>query len=70
MSKLETAMLLEAQKKDTKHLLHFFITVLFFPWLIGWIIVASANRRHNEKIQHDIDDLTRLAVVEEAVKDE
>lgn len=36
--------------KNTWHILHLIITLLFWPWLLVWICCAMLNNQHNAKV--------------------
>jgi len=36
--------------KNTWHILHLILTLLFWPWLLVWICCAMLNSQHNAKV--------------------
>jgi len=42
--------LLEQQKKKTAHIVHFIITLFFWPWLLMWLFCHIENKQHNNYI--------------------
>lgn len=36
--------------KNTWHILHLILTLLFWPWLLVWICCAMLNNQHNAKV--------------------
>lgn len=35
--------------KSTWHLLHFILTIIFWPWIIVWVGCAASNSSYNAK---------------------
>ena len=38
----------ENNVKQTNHILHAILTLIFLPWALIWIGVALTNKQHNE----------------------
>lgn len=36
--------------KNTWHILHLIITLIFFPWVLVWICCAMINSQHNARV--------------------
>lgn len=45
---------LQAQKRNTMHILHFILTLVFWPWVVVWIALAWSNNKHNQVINTEI----------------
>ena len=43
---------MKSKYKETWHLLHFIITVLFPFWIVVWVARAAINNAHNRRVEH------------------
>jgi len=48
---------LQSQYKETKHILHFILTILFVPWVVVWIGCGVMNSLHNQEIDIKIENI-------------
>lgn len=40
--------------RETQHLLHFILSVLFFPWIIIWMIRYTCNTNYNQSLDKEL----------------
>lgn len=36
--------------KETSHVLHAIMSLIFFPWVLIWVACYLSNKSHNEKM--------------------
>lgn len=54
MHHTETIKALNASRRNTWHILHFIVTVVFIPWVLVWIGCTVINTRHNKSVDIEI----------------
>lgn len=46
---------LQSHYRSTWHVVHFIVSVLFFPWIVVWIMQGVSNKLHNMEIDNEIE---------------
>lgn len=40
------------KRKNTWHILHLILTIIFLPWLLIWVFCTLTNNSHNRAMEH------------------